>query len=62
MFSIQMWRRLHGDEELRSVRVRSRVRHGQQALLSVAHLKIFILELRAINGFLRKHLKFIISR
>jgi len=39
------------NEELRAVRVRSRVRHGQKVWLSVFELEVFIGKLRAVDRF-----------
>ena len=51
MLPIQMRCRFHGDEELASVGMGSRIGHGQQTLLGVSHLEVFIPELGTIDGF-----------
>ena len=51
MLPVQVRRLCRGDEKLAAIRVGTRVRHRQKAWLSVLLLKIFVSELRTVDGF-----------
>jgi len=50
MSAVQRWRRSGGDEELRTVRVRSAVRHGENARGVVRYAKRFVVKCFAVNA------------
>lgn len=50
MLAVEPRARRHGDEELRAVRVRTRVRHRQLTGLGVLHLEVFVGEFLAVDG------------
>mmetsp|Transcript_248 Transcript_248/g.471 ORF Transcript_248/g.471 Transcript_248/m.471 type:complete len:205 (+) Transcript_248:182-796(+) len=50
MFAIKVRSWLGGDEELRSIGVWSRIRHGQEIRFLVFQLEVFVIKLFAING------------
>ena len=51
MLAIQVGSCFYRDEELRAVRVRTRVGHREEPFLCVPHLEVFILELGTIDRF-----------
>ena len=49
MSSVEPWRRLESDEELRAVRISARVGHREKVWLRVVQVEVFVIELVSVD-------------